>query len=304
MEAAPALYQLSRALRAQPGRRRDEEAILLRSLHALEHAGRADGANQTDVTDGDARLTYRVLSALHAARIAIDAESNDARYDDDHKYDDHKYDGVDDEAALAYAARALSLAERRRGPWHPTTADALCRIASSLARLGRLHDAIERLQRALTISRRARGDTHGETGYVLCALAQAHKRLGNFERASRLEAEWRRCAPRARQPRPPTRMEPPAMLRSAGRDDVGLFRKRVVDVPVHEADVDESDAGNVSKPPPSRAGSDAGDPLTGNFGGNLQEPRREEAKVGRVGLVPALDLSMLPPLDFSDDEGD
>lgn len=304
VEAAPALYQLSRALRAQPGRRRDEEAILLRSLHALEHAGRADGANQTDVTDGDARLTYRVLSALHAARIAIDAEVNDARYDDDHKYDDHKYDGVDDEAALAYAARALSLAERRRGPWHPTTADALCRIASSLARLGRLQDAVERLQRALTVSRRARGDTHGETGYVLCALAQAHKRLGNFERASRLEAEWRRCAPRARQPRPPTRMEPPAMLRSAGRDDVGLFRKRVVDVPVHEADVDESDAGKVSKPPPSRAGSDAGDPLTGNFGGNLQEPRREEAKVGRVGLVPALDLSMLPPLDFSDDEGD
>ena len=32
VEAAPALYQLSRALRAQPGRRRDEEAILLRSL--------------------------------------------------------------------------------------------------------------------------------------------------------------------------------------------------------------------------------------------------------------------------------
>jgi hypothetical protein len=36
----------------------------------------------------------------------------------------------------------------------------------------------------------------------------------------------------------------------------------------------------------------------------LQEPRREETKVGRVGLVPALDLSMLPPLDFSDDERD
>jgi hypothetical protein len=83
-----------------------------------------------------------------------------------------------------------------------------------------------------------------------------------------------------------------------------LFRKRVIDVPVPEADIDEGDAEKVSKPPPSRAGSDAGDPLTGNFGGNLQEPRREETKVGRVGLVPALDLSMLPPLDFSDDERD
>ena len=71
VEAAPALYQLSRALRAQPGRRRDEEAILLRSLRALEQAGRADGANQQGVSDGDARLTFKVLSALHAARVAI-----------------------------------------------------------------------------------------------------------------------------------------------------------------------------------------------------------------------------------------
>lgn len=298
VEAAPALYQLSRALRAQPGRRRDEEAILLRSLRALEQAGRADGANQQDVSDGDVRLTYRVLSALHAARVAIDAEVNDT-YDDD---DDGNVD-FDDEAALVYAARALSLAERRHGPWHPTTADALCRIASSLVRAGQLHDAVERLQRALTISRRARGDTHGETGYILCALAQTHKRLGNFERASRLEAEWRRCAPRTRQPRPPTRMQPPAMLQPAGRGDVRSFREKVVDVPVPKAGVVDNEASNA-RPPPSRAGSDASDPLTGYFGGDLQEPRCGDGKVSRVGLVPALDLSMLPPLDFSDDEGD
>ena len=298
VEAAPALYQLSRALRAQPGRRRDEEAILLRSLRALEQAGRADGANQQDVSDGDVRLTYRVLSALHAARVAIDAEVNDT-YDDD----DCGNVDFDDEAALVYAARALSLAERRHGPWHPTTADALCRIASSLVRAGQLHDAVERLQRALTISRRARGDTHGETGYILCALAQTHKRLGNFERASRLEAEWRRCAPRTRQPRPPTRMQPPAMLQPAGRGDVRSFREKVVDVPVPKADVVENEASNA-RPPPSRAGSDASDPLTGYFGGDLQEPRCGDGRVRRVGLVPALDLSMLPPLDFSDDEGD
>ena len=298
MEAAPALYQLSRALRAQPGRRRDEEAILLRSLRALEQAGRADGANQQGVSDGDARLTYKVLSALHAARVAIDAEVSDT-YDDD---DDGKVD-FDDEAALVYAARALSLAERRHGPWHPTTADALCRVASSLVRAGHLHDAVERLQRALTISRRVRGDTHGETGYILCALAQTHKRLGNFERASRLEAEWRRCAPRARQPRPPTRMQPPAMLQPAGRGDVRSFREKVVDVPVPKAGVAANKTSDA-RPPPSRAGSDASDPLTGHFGGNLQEPRCGDGKVTRVGLVPALDLSMLPPLDFSDGEGD
>lgn len=299
VEAAPALYQLSRALRAQPGRRRDEEAILLRSLRALEQAGRADGANQQGVSDGDARLTYKVLSALHAARVAIDAEVSDT-YDDDN---DGKVD-FDDEAALVYAARALSLAERRHGPWHPTTADALCRVASSLVRAGQLHDAVERLQRALTISRRVRGDTHGETGYILCALAQTHKRLGNFERASRLEAEWRRCAPRARQPRPPTRMQPPAMLQPAGRGDVRSFREKVVDVPVPKTGVASNETSDA-RPPPSRAGSDASDPLTGHFGGNLQEPRCGDGKVTRVGLVPALDLSMLPPLDFSDDdEGD
>lgn len=297
VEAAPALYQLSRALRAQPGRRRDEEAILLRSLRALEQAGRADGANQQGVSDGDARLAYKVLSALHAARVAIDAEVSDT-YDDDGKVD------FDDEAALVYAARALSLAERRHGPWHPTTADALCRVASSLVRAGHLHDAVERLQRALTISRRVRGDTHGETGYILCALAQTHKRLGNFERASRLEAEWRRCAPRTRQPRPPTRMQPPAMLQPAGRGDVRSFREKVVDVPVPKAGVAANETSDA-RPPPSRAGSDASDPLTGHFGGNLQEPRCGDGKVTRVGLVPALDLSMLPPLDFSDDdEGD
>ena len=287
VEAAPALYQLSRALRAQPGRRRDEEAILLRSLRALEQAGRADGANQQGVSDGDARLAYKVLSALHAARVAIDAEVSDT-YDDDGKVD------FDDEAALVYAARALSLAERRHGPWHPTTADALCRVASSLVRAGHLHDAVERLQRALTISRRVRGDTHGETGYILCALAQTHKRLGNFERASRLEAEWRRCAPRARQPRPPTRMQPPAMLQPAGRGDVRSFREKVVDVPVPKAGVAANETSDA-RPPPSRAGSDASDPLTGHFGGNLQEPRCGDGKVTRVGLVPALDLSMLPP---------
>ena len=299
VEAAPALYQLSRALRAQPGRRRDEEAILLRSLRALEQAGRADGANQQGVSDGDARLTYKVLSALHAARVAIDAEVSDTYDDDD---DDGKVD-FDDEAALVYAARAWSLAERRHGPWHPTTADALCRVASSLVRAGHLHDAVERLQRALTISRRVRGDTHGETGYILCALAQTHKRLGNFERASRLEAEWRRCAPRARQPRPPTRMQPPAMLQPAGRGDVRSFREKVVDVPVPKTGVASNETSDA-RTPPSRAGSDASDPLTGHFGGNLQEPRCGDGKVTRVGLVPALDLSMLPPLDFSDDEGD
>ena len=154
-----AVARVASSARAKEGRGGHSSSL----LRALEQAGRADGTNQQGVSDGDARLTYRVLSALHAAGVAIDAEVNDT-YDDD---DDGK-DDFDDEAALVYAARALSSpsAVTGRGTrrlrmrfavshpvWSARTAPRRCREAAEGAGL----------------SRRARGDTHGRLD-TSCAL--------------------------------------------------------------------------------------------------------------------------------------
>ena len=65
----------------------------------------------------------------------------------------------------------------------------------------------------------------------------------------------------------------PAMLQLAGRGDVRSFREKVVDVPVPKAGVAANETSDA-RPPPSRAGSDASDPLTGHW----REPARTEVR--------------------------
>ena len=179
-DAAPVLYRLSQVVGRQRGRRGEEESLLLRALRALDAAAEADqDGNRTD----DAQIRYRLLCSLHASRAA---PSDDAREDPRHRR-------RRDEDAERFATAALDVAERAFGPWHPHVADALYRWATCLNRGGAYAEAVAALERARRVSEKVRGERHPETGRILCALAQTHKRAGNFQRAARLDREWRRC---------------------------------------------------------------------------------------------------------------
>ena len=166
--AAPVLYRLAQAVGKQRGRRKEEAALLLRALRSIEAASGSDAAaadataiaradadavDAADAADAEMQMRYRVLCALHASHASNDVD--------------------DGGLARAYAERALYVAARAKGPWHPQTADEHYRVASARVRAGCYAEAERSLSRALAIRVRTDGERHRETGRVLCALAQA-----------------------------------------------------------------------------------------------------------------------------------
>jgi hypothetical protein len=115
--------------------------------------GDANAVDAADAADAEMQMRYRVLCALHASHASNDVD--------------------DGGLARAYAERALYVAARAKGPWHPQTADAHYRVASARVRAGCYAEAERSLSRALAIRVRTDGERHRETGRVLCALAQA-----------------------------------------------------------------------------------------------------------------------------------
>ena len=129
--AAPVLYRLAQAVGKQRGRRKEEAALLLRALRSIEAASGSDAAaadataiargdanavDAADAADAEMQMRYRVLCALHASHASNDVD--------------------DGGLARAYAERALYVAARAKGPWHPQTADAHYRVASARVRAG------------------------------------------------------------------------------------------------------------------------------------------------------------------------